>query len=709
MRTLSIQWKITILSAVGLLAVAVMLIISSLYSLDKTKSLVLAETDSKLKEDAVQLLVGRGEAETAHIGEYIQESQVRMSTLARNLISQKVHVQENYLGSGIMRRSLNAQVKEAIASAPYALGVYAVLLPNSLGHADDTYAGQDDVGSNETGRFSIYWSRDAKGEILPEALTEKQITDTKADPNSNPANRWFSCVVETKQPCLLDPYKDLSNGSAVTMITVAQPVMEEGELRGVVGMDINVETLHNAILNLDKKLFDGHGSAALISSHLVAVAVSDMPFKPGESVANNPDFGAKLKSWMSGKTMKSEWVGDNLELFVPVTFGSDTWGLLLTMPKQDVLAAVESISQSIDNQISATASTLILIALAITVIVLGLMWFSASRIVAPIAQVVERLDDIASGDGDLTQRLQINTHDEMGALANAFNTFLDKLRGTISQVVVAVDGTKKTAQEAARVSGQTSDRLQVQFREIDQVAAAFEEMHATSSNIADRAGQAVAAADEAEQAAQQGKSVVEESMKAMNELMRFIGDAKPQVEKLSENSSNINKILDVIKAIAEQTNLLALNAAIEAARAGEQGRGFAVVADEVRNLASRTQESIGQIHGVISDLQSGTQNVVTAILGSHKQADVTMDNVQQSVGVLEQITRSIAVIQEMNEHIAHAVQEQSKVSGDISSSVGNIRDVSSDITEMADETAGNADQLNHLADQQKELMSHFKV
>ena len=709
MRTLSIQWKITILSAVSLLAVAVLLICSTLYSLDKTKSLVLTQTDNKLKEDAVQLLVGRGEAETAHIGQYIQESQVRMAMLAQNLIAQKVHVQENYLGSGIMRRSLNSQVKEAIASTPYALGVYTVILPNALGHSDDTYAENSEVGSNETGRFAVYWSRDSKGEIQQEVLTEKQITDTTQDKNGFPSNRWFTCTVESKAPCLLDPYVDTSNGNQLMMITITQPVIEEGVLKGVVGMDINVDQLHGSLLNLDKKLFDGHGKAALISSKLVAVAESDFGFKPGDSVVNDPTIGSKIKTWVMGKTMQSEWLGDSLTLFVPITFGTETWGLVINVPKQDVLAAVEKIRASIDSEISATASTLIVMALVVTIIALGLMWFSASRIVAPISQLVDRLNDIASGDGDLTQRLQINTTDEMGALAKAFNTFLDKLRGTISQVVVAVDGTKQTAQEAARVSGQTSDRLQVQFREIDQVAAAFEEMHATSGNIADRAGQAVAAADEAEHAAQHGKSVVEQSMKAMNELMNFIGDAKPQVEKLAENSSNINKILDVIKAIAEQTNLLALNAAIEAARAGEQGRGFAVVADEVRNLASRTQESIGQIHGVISDLQSGTQSVVTAILGSHKQADVTMDNVQQSVGVLEQITRSISVIQEMNEHIAHAVQEQSKVSGDISSSVGNIRDVSSDITQMANATAGNADQLNHLADQQKELMSHFKI
>jgi methyl-accepting chemotaxis protein len=436
-----------------------------------------------------------------------------------------------------------------------------------------------------------------------------------------------------------------------------------------------------------------------------------MPFIPGEAVAKkDAKLAEHLKGWLKQAKVQVNWQGEKLQLFIPVeNDGLPAWGMLLEFPGADVLAAARDISASLDQQISSAITRQVTTGVVITLLVLFAMWWSANRIVAPMRTVVERLNEIASGDGDLTQRLQIQSQDEMGALARAFNLFLDKLQGTITQVVGAVEGTRNTAQQANSVAGQTRDRLQYQFREIDQVAAAFEEMHATSANIADRAGQAVEAADEAEHAAQHGKSVVEESLQAMDSLMKYISEAKPQVERLAENSSNINKILDVIKGIAEQTNLLALNAAIEAARAGEQGRGFAVVADEVRNLASRTQDSVGQIHNVINELQSGTDHVVTAILGSHKQADETLHNVQQSVGVLEQITRSIGVIQDMNAHIAHAVQEQSKVSGDISSSVSNIRDVSSDITGMADTSADNAGKLNDLANQQQELMSHFKV
>ncbi len=711
MRNFSIQWKITLLSAVGLLSTVVILIGLSVYALQSTKELVLTQTDKKIKEDAVQLVLGRGEAEVSRVTRYLHEAQIRTSILAASLVAQKQHAQQNYLGSGIVRRSLNSQVLQAAKSTPYALGAYAVMLPAALGHADDTYAGQSESGGNETGRFSVYWSRSEKGELTLENLNEDDINDTKPDVNNIPANEWFACSIRVHAPCLLNPYKDTSNNKEMMMVTVTQPVIEGDQLLGVVGMDISLDALQEAIKNLDNQLFEGHGKAALISSDAIAVSVSDMPFIPGEAVAKkDAKLSEQLKTWLKQAKVQVNWQGETLQLFIPVNNSNlPSWGLLLEFPGQDVLAAARQISSSLDEQISSGIYRQILTGAVISLLVLLAMWWSASRIVAPMRTVVERLNEIASGDGDLTQRLQIQSQDEMGALSGAFNLFLDKLRGTISQVVTAVEGTRDTAQQANYVSGQTRDRLQYQFREIDQVAAAFEEMHATSANIADRAGQAVEAADEAEHAAQHGKAVVEESLQAMDALMNYISDAKPQVERLAENSNNINKILDVIKGIAEQTNLLALNAAIEAARAGEQGRGFAVVADEVRNLASRTQESVGQIHGVINELQTGTHSVVTSILGSHKQADETLHNVQQSVGVLEQITRSIAVIQEMNEHIAHAVQEQSKVSGDISSSVSNIRDVSSDITGMADTSAENAEKLNDLANQQQELMSHFKV
>lgn len=710
MRNLSIEWKITLLAAAGLVLVAVLLIGLAVFSMQKTQTLVLDQTGDAMKTDAVELLSGRGEAEAAQIRQMIEQAELRASILGDNLQGQKKFVQMNYMGSGILRRSLTAQIQQALLSADWVQGIAVVYVPNGLGHMDSTYAGQQGTGGNETGRFALYWGRAADGSLQSTPLPEKLLTDATPDTTGVAANAWLQCVLSSGQGCVSEPYRNQKMADTATVFTVSSPIRDNGKVVGAVSVDINLATLKNHMQLLDESLFSGHGSAVLFTGGRIPVSVSDSPLQVGTRLADQDGvLDQDVAGWLTSGQIASRWRDHQLELFLPVKTRLGTWGILIKEPEADVLETPIALSQSIRAKIQSSVVQQIGVAAGLTALVLFYFWFSARRIVAPIRDVVVRLNEIAHGDGDLTQRLQVISQDEMGQLATAFNTFLQKLRSTISDVMNTVHGARETAQQSAQGAGMTRDRLQDQFSEIDQVASAFEEMHATAEHVAGRAIQAVQAADEAEQAAQKGKFVVEESLKSMAMLMNFINEAKPKVEHLSENSKNINNILDVIKAIAEQTNLLALNAAIEAARAGEQGRGFAVVADEVRNLATRTQESIEQIHAVISELQSGTQLVVSAILGSHKQADLTLDHVQQSVGVLEQITRSVATIQEMNSHISDAIREQSKVSGDISHSVTTIRDVSSDITRMADRAAANADQLNQLADQQQALMSHFKV
>jgi len=234
-------------------------------------------------------------------------------------------------------------------------------------------------------------------------------------------------------------------------------------------------------------------------------------------------------------------------------------------------------------------------------------------------------------------------------------------------------------------------------------------MYQTSTEVIQSANRVVAAADSAEISAQQGKHVVEDTRYAMEQLMNYISEAKPKVEDLSRNSDNISQILEVITSIADQTNLLALNAAIEAARAGEQGRGFAVVADEVRSLARRTQDSVVEIRQVIADLQSGTRQVVSAILSSHEQANITQQRSQQAVEMIEQITHSIGTIQAMSTQIETAIREQGKVSSEISQNVNNIRTASETVTKAAEESSVMLDGLREFAGQQQRLVEQFKV
>ncbi|WP_413044471.1 methyl-accepting chemotaxis protein [Pseudomonas sp. YJ42] len=251
--------------------------------------------------------------------------------------------------------------------------------------------------------------------------------------------------------------------------------------------------------------------------------------------------------------------------------------------------------------------------------------------------------------------------------------------------------------------------MQQQFREVDQVATASQEMSATAQDVARNAAQAAEAARDADQATLEGLSVIDHTTHSIGSLADELNHAMSQVESLAASSDQIGSVLEVIRAIAEQTNLLALNAAIEAARAGEAGRGFAVVADEVRSLAQRTQKSIEEIRQVIERLQNGTRDVVTAMQSSRSQAQGSVDQVSHAVAALRKIGDAVAVISDMNLQIASAAEEQSAVAEEINRNVAGIRDVTESLSGQADESARVSQALNQLANHQQSLMGYFRV
>ncbi|WP_409438496.1 methyl-accepting chemotaxis protein [Pseudomonas sp. SJZ073] len=251
--------------------------------------------------------------------------------------------------------------------------------------------------------------------------------------------------------------------------------------------------------------------------------------------------------------------------------------------------------------------------------------------------------------------------------------------------------------------------MQQQFREIDQVATALHEMTATANTSAESAGHAAEAARNAEAASRDGLTVIELTTQAIQAQAADMSQAVCQLQTLAASSEQIGSVLEVILSIAGQTNLLALNAAIEAARAGEAGRGFAVVADEVRSLARHTQDSVEEIRLVITTLQEGTRNIGEAINGSHEQAQKNVTLVGQAVAALERINVAVNLITDMNLQIASAAEEQSGVSEEINRNVMAIRDVTESISGQAEESAQVSRRLNELASYQQKIMSQFRT
>ncbi len=329
-------------------------------------------------------------------------------------------------------------------------------------------------------------------------------------------------------------------------------------------------------------------------------------------------------------------------------------------------------------------------------------------IARPMAELKEQAERMAQGD--LTGKtLIVNSRDEIGQAATAFNAMSDHFRDLITRVVSAISRLVTAATQLAAVTDHTTQGIHNQQTETDQVATAMNEMTATVQEVARNAQQAADAAHRATNEASAGKRVVSQTIDAIDTLANEVQKAADVIHTLEIDSGNIGGILDVIRGIAEQTNLLALNAAIEAARAGEQGRGFAVVADEVRTLASRTQASTQEIQQMIEKLQSGARQAVSVMEQGRRQAEVSVQQAAQAGTSLDAISDAVATINDMNTQIASAVEEQSAVAEEINRNITRISEVAEQTAEDASQTATASQELKRLADELRDMVAGFRV
>ncbi len=354
-------------------------------------------------------------------------------------------------------------------------------------------------------------------------------------------------------------------------------------------------------------------------------------------------------------------------------------------------------------------NTILMIGGGVLVLALFIASLIAKGISRPLNAAVEAMNEIAEGEGDLTRRLDDSGENEISKLAKAFNQFAEKVRLMVSQVSASTGQLAAAAEEVSVITEETNRGVQQQQSETTQVVTAMNEMAATVQEVARHANEAASAASNADSASAEGKKVVINTMKAIEDLSAEINTAATVISKLETDSENIGSVLDVIKGIAEQTNLLALNAAIEAARAGEQGRGFAVVADEVRTLASKTQKSTQEIQGMIEQLQTGAQSAVKVMAESITRAEASVEKAAHAGSALETITKSVSQIRDMNAQIATAAEEQSAVAEEINRNIVSISDVVDQTAEGSRQTSTASGELARLAVQLQQLVGQFKV
>jgi len=536
-----------------------------------------------------------------------------------------------------------------------------------------------------TSTFMASYLGDASGSftIRPDAKMPDGF-----DPRVRP---WYKGAESSSGSTLTEPYIDAATGQLI--ISVATASRHAGQSIGVVGGDLSLQTLVETLNALD---FDGMGYAFLVSADgkilvhpdkaLVMKSLSEA--YPQNTPRINGDFS---EIEVEGKT--------RIVTFTPIKgLPSVNWYIGLSVDKDKAFSML--------SEFRASAIVATIIAVAIIIALLGML---IRVLMQPLHVMTRAMQDIADGEGDLTRRLTIQNQDEFGILGTAFNRFVERIHGSIREVSSATEHVNEVALRVVSASNSSMLNSDEQASRTNSVAAAINQLGAAAQEIARNAAQASQQASDARNLAEDGQQVVDRSILAMNQLSDMISASSSNIETLNSKTVNIGQILEVITSISQQTNLLALNAAIEAARAGEAGRGFAVVADEVRNLAHRTQESAQQVQTMIEELQVGARESVSTMSNSQRHSQDSVEIANQAGERLNSVTQRIGEIDGMNQSVATATEEQTSVVESINMDITEINTLNQEGVENLQSTLRACSDLEQQAARLKQLVGSFRI
>ena len=536
-----------------------------------------------------------------------------------------------------------------------------------------------------TSSFMATYVGDSKG-----AFTIRP--DTKMPDGFDPRVRpWYKGAQSSNGSTLTEPYIDAATGQLI--ISVATPSAKAGQSIGVVGGDLSLQTL---VDNIGALNFGGMGYAFLVSADGKVLVHPDKTLV----MKTLADMYPKNTPKISGDFSEVEANGkDNIVTFTPIKgLPSVNWYLGISVDKDKSFAMLSKF------RTSAVIATIIAV-----VIIIALLGMLIRVLLQPLHVMTRAMQDIADGEGDLTRRLNIQNHDEFGTLGNAFNRFVERIHTSIREVSSATEQVNEVALRVVSASNSSMVNSDEQANRTNSVAAAINELGAAAQEIARNAAQASHQASDARHLAEDGQQVVERNIKAMNQLSEMISASSSNIEALNSKTVNIGQILEVITSISQQTNLLALNAAIEAARAGEAGRGFAVVADEVRNLAHRTQESAQQVQKMIEELQVGARDSVSTMSESQRHSLESVDIANLAGERLNSVTQRIGEIDGMNQSVATATEEQTSVVESINMDITEINTLNQEGVENLQSTLRACTDLEQQAARLKQLVGSFRI
>jgi len=700
----SIQTRISLMAGGAILLVASILVLYSLTTSKQSQLFVKNSTQRLIITEVERSVSAQIEHNVTKLEKKIDSGFVTARTIASAFATLKSNHQNT---SGDLRDQFNLMLRDNLVNNADFLGISSGWEAGGLDSYDANFRNQH--GYDSTGRFIPYWSRTASGDIVLEPLLDYE--NQTADESGVRIGEYYLCSRDTMQECIIDPYSYNVAGVDTLITSLMVPIIIDDQFHGVTGIDISLKFLQQLSVNMSESLYDGHSEVVIVSSNGTIAAHSKGKHVGGNLRQLFPNSWQKHQEQLTANNsiVDAKGNGNNIEAYSPIHFGRATtpWSIIVIIPKAIVLAKTLALEQSMSDSAAENQLWQIVVGVVVACIALASVWVLSGGIVRPIRNAVAVLNQAASGD--LTPRLLIHTTDETGELARACNMLLDKTQPLIKAVIDSSQQIATSAEHSSIIANQTRIGVVKQQQETDTLATAADAMASTSQSVSQIAKDAANATKEAATQAHNGKDIISQTSSSIDRLSNEIQQAAKVIVQLDRDSQNIHGILDVIKGIAEQTNLLALNAAIEAARAGEQGRGFAVVADEVRTLAQRTQQATGEIQTMTEQIQLGTTSAVNSMELSQDSALSSIEQANNAGTALQNILAAVNNISSLNVEVASAAVQQNSVAEEFSRSLDTISVVAEGTASGSQESAESSVTMINLSSKLNQLILQFKV
>ncbi|MBC7182377.1 MAG: methyl-accepting chemotaxis protein [Marinobacter sp.] len=693
MKKLSLRFKLYALVVSLLLIMGISIVVTAQLSLGDMEERLTAET-----RDTVQgIVMDQLGATAGKYGELVSgqfATAFRTPEVVRNVIIRNIQADSS---GRISRTALQETIGAVLKEQKSLSSVYAQFEPDGYDGQDRYFTGGVEEHSSDEGTLEIYYYRDPDGNVVFSRTEDPSVKylDTRNEFGIREAE-WYLCSKDTGKPCIMEPYEyEISEGYSELMTSLVVPIMDNGRFAGVTGVDINLSTLQKTMAGVSQQLFDGQSRVTLLSQKGLIAASSHYEDHLGRPIEEAlPELGETFSGLHQAEGTYDD--GETLAVAYPVDIHlpNAQWSLLIELPRDTALASVSEIIGLLSNEVAATATRQTLVGIGVVIVAIIALVLLVRSVTRPLDEIRDRMKNLASAEGDLTRELDIDTHAELIDLAGGFNAFLARLREMINDLKGVNAKVRQQAGDVGAIAVETDEQTSRQHQDIDSVVTAMNEMSAAAGEVAGFAGEAAENARMAQDGIRFTQDTLSSAVTGVSAVASDMGEASTAISHVASRSEDINRILEVIRGIAEQTNLLALNAAIEAARAGEQGRGFAVVADEVRTLASRTRESTDEISAMIDGLKQDVSGAVSVIQSGVNRATSAVDGTQEAAHSLATVVDRIGVIVEHVTQVATAAEEQSSVSEEINRNLTHIGDAANDLRELAGRVKGNGQALD---------------